>query len=357
MSATGSRRKKKSALQIYKDLKKDFEGGRFKPVYLFYGGESYFADQLQQILIEDTISPEDRDFDLDVVYGPDVAAKDALGICQMAPMLTERRIVIIREFDKLKGNKLFATLAKWPNPAAVVLLICEGRPKFNADPYYALKRNPKVAQVVEFAPLWRNQMGSFLREHAKSRGYELERNAEQLLIEFLGTGLALLIQEIEKLITYVGASERRVITEQDVLQASGQTREINVFELQDAITDRRRIEAHRIAEQLLLGASSRQGECLRILAVLNQHFLKLWKLHGCPSYGLKPAEIAKRTGIPPNMIYKYRQAARKWPLPEIKRAMQLFLSADSEIKGFSKRSPHVIMTLLILRLLSEPLRY
>ena len=57
------------------------------------------------------------------------------------------------------------------------------------------------------------------------------------------------------------------------------------------------------------------------------------------------------------MIYKYRQAARKWPLPEIKRAMQLFLSADSEIKGFSKRSPQVIMTLLIVQLLSEPLRY
>ena len=57
------------------------------------------------------------------------------------------------------------------------------------------------------------------------------------------------------------------------------------------------------------------------------------------------------------MIHRYRQAARKWQLPEIKRAMQLFLSADSEIKGFSKRSPHVIMTLLIVRLLSEPLRY
>lgn len=357
MSAAGGKRKRKSSLQIYKDLKKDFEGGRFKPVYLFYGEESYFVDQLQQILIDHTIPLEDRDFNLDVVYGPDIAAKDVLGICQMAPMLTERRIVVIRAFEKLKGNQLFATLAKWPNPAAVVLLICENRPRLNANPYKVLKENSQVAQVVEFAPLWRNQMGSFLREYAQSRGYKLERNAEQLLIEFLGTGLALLTQEIEKLITYVGSSEERVITEQDVLQASGQTREINIFELQDAITDRRRVEAHRIAEQLLLGASSRQGECLRIVSVLSQHFLKLWKLHGCPSYGLKPAEITKRTGIPSNMIYKYRQAVRKWSLPEIKRAMQLFLSADSEIKGFSKRSPHAIMTLLIVQLLSEPLRY
>jgi len=357
MSAAGGRRKKKSALDLYRDLKKDFEAGRFKPVYLFYGAEPYFPDQLQQILIDHTLPPEDRDFNLDVVYGPDIAAKDVLGICQMAPMLTERRVVIIRAFDQLKGNKLFTTLAKWPNPAAIVFLVCETRPRFNADPFRTLKNTPKIAKVVEFAPLWRSQVGPFLREYASSRGCKLEKSAGQLLIEFLGTRLALLVQEIEKLITYVGVSETRVITKQDVLQASGQTREINIFELQDAITDRRRVEAHRIAEQLLLGASSRRGEVLKILAVLNSHFLKLWKLHGCPPHGLKPADITERTGIPYTMIYKYRQAARNWPLPEIERAMQLFLSVDSEIKGFSKRSPRVIMTLLITRLLSEPLRH
>lgn len=352
-----SRRYKKSALEIYKDLRRDFLEGRYKPIYLLYGDESYLPDQLQKVLIARALPPEDRDFNLDVVHGADVNIQSVLNMCQMAPMMAERRVVVIRGFDQLKNNKLFARVAKQPNPAAIVLLICGTRPRFNANPYMALKKNTKAVQVVEFTSLWRNQAAQFVREYAKARGYDLEGRVQDLLVEFLGTGMALLAQEIEKLITYVGARESKIITRQDVLQASGQTREINVFELQDAIIQRRAVDAHRITEQLLLGASSRQGEALRIVAVLSSYFMRLLKLHDALRDNLRQADLAKRIGVAPNMLRRYHEAASSWPLPEVKRAIQLLLSADSEIKGFSKRSPRSIMTLFITRLLAGPLQY
>ncbi len=352
-----ARKYRKSALEIYKDLRQDFLEGRYKPIYLLYGDESYLPDQLQKVLIARALLPEDRDFNLDVVHGADVNIQSVLNMCQMAPMMAERRVVVIRGFDQLKNNKLFARVAKQPNPTAIVLLICGTRPRFNANPYMALKKNTKAVQVVEFASLWRNQAAQFVREYAKARGYDLESRVQNLLVEFLGTGMALLAQEIEKLITYVGEQEPKVITRQDVLQASGQTREINVFELQDAIIQRRAVDAHRIAEQLLLGASSRQGEALRIVAVLSSYFMKLLKLHDSLRDNLHQAELAKRIGVAPNMIRRYHEAARSWSIPEVKRAIQLLLSTDSEIKGFSKRSPRLLMTLFITRLLAEPLQH
>ncbi|MCY4158168.1 MAG: DNA polymerase III subunit delta [Bacteroidetes bacterium] len=355
MTARG-RKHKLSALEIFRDLERNFREGKLKPMYLFYGDESYLPDQLQKTLIKHQLLPEDRDFNLDVVYGSEITVQSALGMCQMAPMLTDRRIVVIRGFEQLRNNKLFASLAKRPNPAAVVLLICETRPRFNADPYRALKKNSKEIQVAEFTPLWRNQAASFARGYAKDQGFHLEQGVEQLLVEFLGTGLAMIVQEIEKLITYTGSRDRKVITKRDVLQASGQSRDINVFELQDAITERRALDAHRIAERLLLGASSRQGEVLMIVAVLTSYFVKLWKLHESRRSGAPPSSLPKQLGVPPNMMRKYHEAARRWPLQDVERAMQLLLSMDSEIKGFSKRSPRLIMTLFITRLLSEPSR-
>lgn len=351
------RAQKKSAIQHYQDLRKDFREGRFKPIYLFYGGESYLPDRLQKILIEQILLPEDRDFNLDVVHGADVNIQSALNICQMAPMLTERRVVVIRGFEQLKGNKLFTSVAKQPNPAAVVLLICEGKPRFDMNPYRALKRNTKAVQTVEFAPLWRNQAPKFAFDYAKSQGYEMESRVQNLLVEFLGTGMALLAQEVEKLITYIGEREPKIIRRQDILQASGQTREINIFELQDAIMQRRALDAHQITEQLLLGASSRQGEALRIVSILSSYFLKLWKLHDFRAGRAHSSQLSKHTGISPNMVRRYSDAARIWPVPEVQRAIQLLLSVDSEIKGLSKRSPRLIMTLFITRLLSEPLQH
>ncbi len=347
---------RKSALELYKDLRRDFMEGRYRPIYLLYGDESYLSDQLQEILITRALPPEDRDFNLDVVHGADVNIQAALNMCQMAPMMAERRVVVIRGFEQLKGNKLFARVARQPNPAAVVLLICKARPRFNVNPYLALKKNQKAVQVVEFAPLWRNQAAGFVREYAQTRGYDLEGGVQNLLVEFLGTGMALLAREIEKLITYVGDREPKVITRQDALQASGQTREINVFELQDAIIQRRAVDAHRITEQLLLGASSRQGEALRIVAVLSSYFVKLLRLHDSLRDNLRPADLAKRIGVAPNMMRRYHEAARNWSFPEVQRALQLLLSTDSEIKGLSKRSPRLVMTLFITRLLAEPLR-
>ncbi len=350
------RRAKQSAIEIYKDLRKDFRDGRYKPIYLVYGDESYLSDQLQKVLIATALNKEDKDFNLDVVHGADVNIQSVLNMCQMIPMMADRRVVVVRGFDQLKNNKLFTRVATHPNPATIVLLICEARPRFNMNPYLALKKNKKAIQIVEFNALWRNQAEQFVCEYAKSRGYDLEGRVQNLLVEFQGTRMAPLVQEIEKLIVYVSGRESNRITRQDVLQASGQTREINVFELQDAIIQRRALDAHRITQQLLLGASSRQGEALRIVSVLSNYFMKLLNLHDSLRDNLRPADLAKQIGVAPNMLRRYHEAARNWPPPAVKRALQLLLSADSEIKGYSKRNPRTIMTLFVTRLLAESLR-
>jgi len=352
---TAMKKGKQSAIQLFEEIQSDFQEQRMMPIYLLYGEESYLPNQLQKTLVAHGLSPEDRDFNLDIIQGDEVSVQSALTTCQMAPMMVERRIVVIRAFDRLKNNKLFASLAKRPNPAAVVLLLCEGKPRFNMSPYNALKRNPKDVKVAEFPRLWRNQAAKFARDYTAKNGYKLESGIDGMLIEFLGTGLELIVNEIGKLITYIGDKEQKIITRHDVLQASGQTREINVFELQDAINQRRAVDAHKISEQLLSQASSRAGEALRIASVLTNNFVRIWKLHELKNKNLDRKKIAERLGVAHTKLHKYYDATVLWPLTDVQHAIQALLHVDCEIKGMSKRSPRLIITLLLLQLLSKPL--
>ncbi len=346
---------KLSAVGLFEEIQSEILQNQMRPIYLLYGEESYLPNQLQKTLVNHGLSPEDRDFNLDIIQGDETTAQSALTICQTAPMMAERRIVVIRGFDRMKHNKLFASLAKQPNLTAVVLLICEGKPRFNMAPYNALKNNRKAVKVAEFPRLWRNQATKFARDYTVKHGYKLESGVDSMLTEFLGVSLDLIVNEIEKLMTYVGDREEKIITKQDVFKASGQTREINVFELQDAIAQRRGVDAHRISEQLLSGASSRPGEALRIVAILTRYFVQLWKLHELRNERLDRSTIASKLGVPSHKLTSYYDAIVIWPLRDIQRALQLLLSVDCEIKGMSKRSPRVIMTLLMTQLLSESL--
>ena len=61
----------------YQSLKTAFEKGNYDPLYLLYGEEQWFIDQLQRILVENGVAPHEKDFNFDLLYGADVDAKAA----------------------------------------------------------------------------------------------------------------------------------------------------------------------------------------------------------------------------------------------------------------------------------------
>ena len=337
-----ARQRRKDALDAYENILRSFTKRAFKPLYLLYGTDSFLPARLQHYLIRYALEEHERDFNLDLVYGSEADVDVVLAMCQQVPMMADRRVVIVRQLEKLKNNRRFALYAKRPNPQAVVLLCCDGKPRFNADPYRTLKAK---AQCASFEPLSRYRVPAFVERLARQSGCRLEAGVAQTLIDYTGTSLAQLSNELNKLQTYVG--DREVITRDDIVQASGQTREINFFELQDALAFRKYEESHRICDQLLLSASNARAECMRIVYTLTSYFIRLWRLHGYATSGKSPKELASELGAPPFVIQKQRKALRHWPQPDLTRALNALLSAETELKGGSQRSPRLIMTLLL----------
>ena len=332
----------------YDDLAAAFRHRNFAPYYLLYGQEQFFIDRLQSLVLEHALQPHEKDFNLDIVYGAEADARAVLGACSSFPMMAERRVVIVRDFNKLSGNRLFQSYAENPNPSAVVLFVCSGKINTNAHPYRALKKHGVAAEVKALYP---RQIPGWMDRLAKEKGLDIKPRAVQMLADFVGSDLRRAEAELDKLAAYVG--DRSSITPDDVVQASGQTRDVNVFELQRAVGEFRHNDTVAITERLLQQSSNTKGESTMIVAVLTSYFLKLWQLSDYQKQRIAEKDMAAGIGVSPFFVKEYLSSLRRFDETAIKRAFSSLLNADYELKGGSNRSDRLILNLMFRRMFDK----
>jgi DNA polymerase-3 subunit delta len=301
-------------------------------------------DTLQALAVQHALAPHERDFNLDVVFGPEASAPAVLAQCAQFPMMAERRLVIVRGFEKLDDNRRFQEYAAAPNPHAVVLLLCNAKPNTSAHPYRALKEKAVWSNFEALKPA---ALPGWLEKRFRARKVETEAGAAAVLAEMSGPDLRALQSEVDKLVTYVG--ERKRVTRNDVLRAAGHSAEQNPFELQDALGRGDLPKALAIADALLAKAGNRAGEAIRIVALLASHLTKLWKLTGCLANGIPQREWTRQTGIPPFFLRDYVPPAKRYGDRGVRRALEAMLAADLELKGGSHRDERLILALALRR--------
>lgn len=333
----------------FDDLATGFRHGQFAPLYFFYGEEGWFMDELQRLAVEHAVEPHERDFNLDIVFGPEANAQSVLAQCAQYPMMATRRLVVVRGFEKLDDNGLFKGYAEAPNPQAVVLLLCSSKPNLSAHPYRALKQH---AVWSDFQSLKDRQLPGWVETRFRARRIETEAGAAQMLAETTGPDLRALAAEVDKLTTYVG--DRKRVERDDVVRAAGHSREENPFELQNALAAGDTPRALAIADALLTQAGNRRSEALKIVGLLSAYVTKLWRLTGCLASGVPETQWASQIGVPRFYVRDYAQAARRFGPSALRRAFDALLAADLELKGGSHRDERLVLTLALRRVSAPP---
>lgn len=328
----------------YDDLATAFRHGNFQPLYFFYGEEGFLIDELQALLVEHALPPHERDFNLDLVYGAESDVQRALALCASFPVMAQRRVVVVRDFEKLQGNRAFQHYAAQPNPSAVVLLACRSKPNLSAHPYRALKQH---AVAAEFATLKGGALAGWVEKRLRASGVQAESGAAAMVADLSGPDLRTVSCEVDKLITYVGSRQR--LTRDDVVQAAGHSREENVFELQKAIASGDRARALHIGLSLMGQATNRRGEAIRMIALLSAYLQKVWRVTACREQGVPDAKMARAIGVPPFALREYMAAERRFGR-RLPLAFGALLAADAELKGGSQRDPRAVFALLVRQL-------
>ncbi|NNK86879.1 MAG: DNA polymerase III subunit delta, partial [Flavobacteriaceae bacterium] len=226
-----------------KQLLKDIQAGKIKPIYFLMGDEPYFIDLISQY-IEKNLLPEDqKGFNQMVYYGRDVSVEDIVSAAKRYPMMAERQVVIIKEAQDLSRTiEKLQPYVENPQPSTVLVINYKYKKIDKRKALYKSLR--KTGIVFESKTLYENQVAEWIRRIMSGRKYSIAPKAAQMLIEFLGTDLSKINNELEKLQLII--PEGQQITPELIEENIGISKDFNNFELRKAIGERNSVKAHQI---------------------------------------------------------------------------------------------------------------
>ncbi|MDA9792885.1 DNA polymerase III subunit delta, partial [Schleiferiaceae bacterium] len=106
------------ATYSYESIVKDLRAKKLAPVYFFSGEESFYAQQLLEIIEKELLDEAERSFNQSVLYGKDTNMLQILEEAKRFPMMSERMVVLVKEAQHLKASdwELLAAYLEQPQP-------------------------------------------------------------------------------------------------------------------------------------------------------------------------------------------------------------------------------------------------
>ncbi len=326
----------------YDDLQAAITKKSFSPVYLFYGEEDFLIEEATETVLDAALTIDERGFNLDIMYGNEADARDIVSHASSFPMMAERRVVVVRDADKLGQLEILASYCEEPLPSTCLILACT-KPDFRRKPFSTLK---KTAFVIEFKPLWENQIASWISRRVKKDKREITSDAVTMLAAYVGTSLREIVNELEKLYIFLG--EKKSITVDDVTAVVGVSKEFTVFELQWALGAKQTQRATEILEHML-----DQGEQpVMMVAVLTKFFQTLMKLQDLKRRGVTGSQQFVQAGVF-SFGEKYLQASNRFTARELEDIFLALSEVDEKLKSTST-DPRLLIQMFVVNATRQP---
>ena len=192
----------------YSVVRKEILKKSFKPIYLFMGDESFFIDDLTNMMDKMILSETERDFNHSVFYGVDSDVRTIISTCQRYPMMAEYQVVIVKEAQRLDNFDLLALYAK--NPLKSTILIINYKHGTVDGRKAVVRAIDNVGVIFESKRLYENQVPAFITSYYRDRGVQIDGKATQMLVDYVGNDLSKLVKELEKLQVVLSGKQQRV---------------------------------------------------------------------------------------------------------------------------------------------------
>jgi len=75
------------------------------PIYLLYGEEEFLIEGMLARMMELLVPGETRDFNLEIYNGLDVSVEEIITSAETYPVMSDRRVIVVKEPTFFKGNK------------------------------------------------------------------------------------------------------------------------------------------------------------------------------------------------------------------------------------------------------------
>ena len=306
----------------------DLKQRNYLPIYYLMGEESFYIDKISDYIAENVLTPEERDFNMTVMYGTDVTGKDVVEVARRYPMMTEHQVVIVKEAQKLKGLEPLEKYVEKPL-ASTILVFCHkyGVADRRKKVYSEMA---KVGVVFESKKLRDRDLIPFIGKYLQARGASIDPKSEQIIADSIGPDLNRLTSELDKVLIALPADDKRV-TPEVVERQIGVSKDFNTFELRDAIVNRNVYKANQIANYFDINPKA--GSFYQILPLLFNYFQNLIIAFYCPQRGSQEA-VAKWLDLKSPWAAKdYMTGMRNYSGMKVMQIISKIREIDAKSKG------------------------
>lgn len=210
--------------EFFKLIRKGLPGGTF----ILHGEEEYVKSQAVRLALG-MIDEDLRPFNSANLAKPTV--QDLAECCEVLPVFAEKRIVTVTELaDGGDASKYIECFKNVPDET-LLLVLFKGKLAQNSS---VLKYAAQNGREVVFDRLAPNECAAWSIKHMGERGVLLNRDMAQLLVRVVGTDMANLVSETDKLIDFVG--EGGTVSAQDIDLCVRTAVDVRIFDMLDLFT-------------------------------------------------------------------------------------------------------------------------
>ena len=330
----------------FSKLKQDLKKGELGRLYLFFGEESYLREHYltacKEAIIGDGAFAEFNFFEFD---GKSMTPDQLRDAVESYPAMAERKLVMVHDFDLYKmpaafSDMLPALLSDLPD--YICLIFHYDTIEYKPDKRLKIhKILTQYGNSVQFEFLDERQLVDWIRR----RCYALERSIDdetaRYMIFLCGSSMTNLQTEIEKAAAFSTTGE---IKRYHIDTVCIRVMDAVVFDLSDAITERRFDKAIALVDELL----AQKNTEVAIFLTIARHIERLYaaKLHE-KARGEEKVLLALLGSGSPYYARRIRAAAQRLPENWLRDAVILCGKTDIALKSSAgDRKKQIELTLL-----------
>ena len=305
---------------------KEINAGNIKPIYFLMGEEPYYIDKLTEYIENNILSEDEKAFNQQVLYGRDIEIEDVISAAKRYPMMADKQVIIVREAQDLwRTIEKLAGYLENIQPTTVLVVAYKYK---SLDKRKSLaKLIPKSGILFESKKMYENQVSTWISRVLQGKGYHIEPKASAMLVEFLGTDLSRINNELEKL--QIILPKGTTFTPNHIEENIGFSKDFNVFEFRKAIGDRNQLQAYKIANHF--AQNKKEYPMVLTTGLVFGFFSGLLQYHGLKDKS--PGNVAKVLKVNPFFLKDYDIALKNYPMKKVSAIVSTLRDIDAKSKG------------------------
>ena len=334
--------KPKSDGAAYKALKQELKAGTLGQLYIFHGEESYLRDFYLGEMRKKLLPRGMEEFNFHTLAGKDFDGKKLQELVDCLPMMSERTLIVVNDYDLYKGDKelLIKILSDLPDYVCLVFVYDLLAYKSDARTKLAGVIKEK-GKVVAFNRQGQNDLVDWISRRFRALDHDIGSEDAKYLMFLCGDLMNGLISEIGKIGAYAKGHR---ITRADIDAVATPQLDAVVFQMTDAIAAGDFDKAAAVLGDLL----HMQEAPIKLLSVLGKQLRQLYTAR----LALEQRKGTKylmdlwsmRSAYPAERLM---QSAKRFSLPWCRRAVIRCGETDLAMKSTGADGEELLIALLM----------